>query len=200
MYDAILRAETYRRYGGVCHSTAGNWLFCFRRWRDPRDSEDLEALEREYASLCSAFPRFAASCSKDRFLACIVSVCAPWFAKIRDEPPTFSLQERGDTALSPRRSPTPPQLPPATPASSDADATQAVSEAADVAFEPDAPSGTPMPAISAVAYADEMFEDVSALWEPCSRWPGVGADTILDAEITDALRAADPPCFWEHAV
>jgi hypothetical protein len=71
-------AEIYHRNQS---STAGNWLFCFRRWRDPRNTEDLEVLEREYARLCSAFPRFADACSKDRFLSCIDDICSSWLPK-----------------------------------------------------------------------------------------------------------------------
>lgn len=63
-------------------SSAGFWLLCFRRWRTPQNIEDREALEREYASLSSAFPRFATACSTERFLVCIAGVHNSWVAKL----------------------------------------------------------------------------------------------------------------------
>jgi hypothetical protein len=175
--------------------SAGNWLFCFRRWRDPRDSEDLEALEREYARLCSSFPRFAAACSKDRFISCIAGICTTWSAKSRDEPPKSPLQESGDALSTPPHSPpTLPtkRLPPknfAAAAVAEAGAAAAPAAAAGGALELDEPPARPMPAASDT---DDAFEDVSMLWEPCVCGPSwADADAAFDGEleIVHALRA-----------
>eukprot|EP00291_Cryptomonas_curvata_P024543 CAMPEP_0172161908 /NCGR_PEP_ID=MMETSP1050-20130122/6378_1 /TAXON_ID=233186 /ORGANISM="Cryptomonas curvata, Strain CCAP979/52" /LENGTH=111 /DNA_ID=CAMNT_0012831841 /DNA_START=248 /DNA_END=579 /DNA_ORIENTATION=+ len=66
-------------------SSAGNWLFCNRRWLDPRDADDLCILEREYMRLCSRFPRFAACC-QSRFLDVLTDVCSSWTVKTADSP------------------------------------------------------------------------------------------------------------------
>jgi hypothetical protein len=103
------RSNSLIYHSRTAHSTAGNWLFSHRRWRDPRDSEDLEALEREYARLCSSFPRFATACSKDRFISCIAGICASWIPRVGCSAAPYSPQ-----AVSPLPSacntPPPPPL------------------------------------------------------------------------------------------
>jgi hypothetical protein len=66
-------------------STAGNWLFCNRRWLDPRDADDRSILEQEYTRLCGSFPRFAA-CTKKRFFEVLTDVCESWTVKTADLP------------------------------------------------------------------------------------------------------------------
>ena len=61
----------------VHNSSAGNWLFCHRRWLDPRIPEELQILDRNYDGLCATFPGFA-SCSKANFLQILTDVCASW--------------------------------------------------------------------------------------------------------------------------
>ncbi|KAJ1476671.1 hypothetical protein T484DRAFT_1965163 [Baffinella frigidus] len=47
---------------------AGMYLFCMRRWRDPRDPVDLEHLSQGWKELCALFPVNTANCTLDRFL------------------------------------------------------------------------------------------------------------------------------------
>ena len=144
-------------------SSAGNWLFCFRRWRNPHNIEDLEALEREYVRLCSAFPRFAAACSKERFLSCIASVYDSWAAKIpamAQNHPSNLLHIKSQLQALPVGSALP----------------QAAGTEATVAAEP--------------SDAAESFEDVLALWEPCSAEPGCDCVTF-ELVYADADGAAE---------
>jgi len=47
---------------------AGMYLFCMRRWRDPRDATDLEELSHGWKELCALFPVNTADCTLDRFI------------------------------------------------------------------------------------------------------------------------------------
>jgi hypothetical protein len=62
--------------------TAGNWLFCNRRWLDPAQAEDRAQLDRAYGALCASFPAFA-SCSKADFLRTLAEVAGNWANRIR---------------------------------------------------------------------------------------------------------------------
>ena len=62
---------------------AGSWLFCNRRWLDPRVSRERDILEANYATLCTTFPSFR-SCSKARFIENVTEVCASWSKLLED--------------------------------------------------------------------------------------------------------------------
>ena len=53
--------------------SAGNWLFCNRRWLDPSHPQDRARLDAGYDALCAAFPAFAA-CPRAAFLARLARV------------------------------------------------------------------------------------------------------------------------------
>ena len=53
---------------------AGNWLFCNRRWLNPKDPKDRMNLEYNYDSLTAKFPAFA-RCPRYSFLQCLTEVC-----------------------------------------------------------------------------------------------------------------------------
>ena len=57
--------------------TAGNWLFCNRRWLNPIEDNDRVVLEDNYLMLCKRFPPFA-SCTQKHFLQCLRDVCTSW--------------------------------------------------------------------------------------------------------------------------
>jgi hypothetical protein len=60
-------------------SSAGNWLFRFRRWLDPADPEDAAALNANIDCLCALFPPVAAaSCGRDGILRAVGDVAARW--------------------------------------------------------------------------------------------------------------------------
>lgn len=61
--------------------TAGNWLFCNRRWLNPADAEDRRALEQAYDTLCVKHPAFT-SCTKSEFLQRLHDVCRTWNERI----------------------------------------------------------------------------------------------------------------------
>ena len=56
---------------------AGNWLFSYRRWRDPRTADDRAELEAGYDDLVALFPAFA-RCPRDRFLVVVAEICTSW--------------------------------------------------------------------------------------------------------------------------
>ncbi len=62
--------------------TAGNWLFCNRRWLNPEDAEDRAHLERAYATLCASFPAFA-TCPRAEFFRTLAEVAGSWAHRIR---------------------------------------------------------------------------------------------------------------------
>ena len=57
---------------------AGNWLFHGRRWLNPHDPADRALLDSNYTALARAFPPFAASCDRPRFLEILADVAAKW--------------------------------------------------------------------------------------------------------------------------
>ena len=57
---------------------AGNWLFSGHRWLDPSDQDSLTKLQREYSTLCSLCPAFAAACPASRFIAAVADVTESW--------------------------------------------------------------------------------------------------------------------------
>ena len=65
--------------------TAGNWLFCNRRWLDPLKREERERLESSYDKLCESFPVFA-RCSKAQFIQCLMDVTIAWSDRINEVP------------------------------------------------------------------------------------------------------------------
>jgi hypothetical protein len=78
-------------------SVAGNWLFHGRRWRNPENRKDRDALNAGYDALVAAFPVFS-RCSRDRFLKTISGFCASW---------SCSSQRGRDVPFPPGPSPTP---------------------------------------------------------------------------------------------
>jgi hypothetical protein len=61
--------------------SAGNWLFRFRRWLDPADSEDAAALIANLDCLCALFPAISsalATCGRDGFIRAIGEVVVRW--------------------------------------------------------------------------------------------------------------------------
>jgi hypothetical protein len=64
-------------------STAGNWLFCNRRWLNPLDREDRQTLDHNYDKLCLVFPAFA-RCSKATFIHVLMDVSISWSDRIKD--------------------------------------------------------------------------------------------------------------------
>eukprot|EP00291_Cryptomonas_curvata_P009805 CAMPEP_0172183184 /NCGR_PEP_ID=MMETSP1050-20130122/18836_1 /TAXON_ID=233186 /ORGANISM="Cryptomonas curvata, Strain CCAP979/52" /LENGTH=219 /DNA_ID=CAMNT_0012856757 /DNA_START=358 /DNA_END=1014 /DNA_ORIENTATION=+ len=58
-------------------SSAGNWLFCNRRWLEPSDSVDRANLEKNYDMLSQLYPEFSA-CSKADFLLHLSQVTTAW--------------------------------------------------------------------------------------------------------------------------
>jgi hypothetical protein len=64
-------------------STAGNWLFCNRRWLNPLDREDRQTLDHNYDKLCLVFPAFA-RCSKATFIHVLMDVSISWSDRIGD--------------------------------------------------------------------------------------------------------------------
>ena len=64
-------------------STAGNWLFCNRRWLNPQDCDDWVTLDHNYDKLCLAFPAFA-RCSKATFIHVLMDVSISWSDRIKD--------------------------------------------------------------------------------------------------------------------
>jgi hypothetical protein len=64
-------------------SVAGNWLFSGRRWRNPHNTMDREALDAGYDALVATFPDFS-RCSRDHFLATISGFCASWSRSTRN--------------------------------------------------------------------------------------------------------------------
>jgi len=67
----------------ACCSTAGNWLFCNRRWLNPLNREERITLESNYEKLCVAFP-IIARCSKKRFIQCVMDVSISWSDRIEE--------------------------------------------------------------------------------------------------------------------
>ena len=67
--------------------SAGNWLFCNRRWLDPSHPQDRARLDAGYDALCAAFPAFAA-CPRAAFLARLAHVSAAWSAAQHRPPRT----------------------------------------------------------------------------------------------------------------
>jgi hypothetical protein len=63
-------------------STAGNWLFCNRRWLNPLNREERKTLETNYETLCAAFPILAMRCPKANFIQCIMDVSITWSERI----------------------------------------------------------------------------------------------------------------------
>ena len=61
----------------MCRS-AGNWLFCNRRWLNPDDQDDRAVLEENYTALASMFPEFAAACSRVDFFVHLSEVIGLW--------------------------------------------------------------------------------------------------------------------------
>ena len=61
-----------------CCRSAGNWLFCNRRWLNPEDPTDRSLLEENYATLASMFPEFGAVCSKANFILKLSEVIGTW--------------------------------------------------------------------------------------------------------------------------
>ena len=57
---------------------AGNWLFHGRRWLNPLDPADRALLDSNYAALARAFPHFAASCDRPRFLEVLADIATDW--------------------------------------------------------------------------------------------------------------------------
>ena len=66
-------------------STAGNWLFCNRRWLDPLKRDEREKLEHNYDKLCASFPAFA-RCSKNMFIQFLMDVTVAWTERIAETP------------------------------------------------------------------------------------------------------------------
>ena len=66
-------------------STAGNWLFCNRRWLDPLKRDERERLEHNYNKLCTAFPVFA-RCSKAKFIQSLMDVNIAWSDRLGATP------------------------------------------------------------------------------------------------------------------
>jgi hypothetical protein len=67
----------------ACRSTAGNWLFCNRRWLNPLNREERITLESNYEKLCTSFPVIA-RCSKKRFIQCVMDVSISWSDRIEE--------------------------------------------------------------------------------------------------------------------
>jgi hypothetical protein len=63
-------------------STAGNWLFCNRRWLNPVNREERRLLESNYDALCASFPVIATICTKARFIHCVMDVFMAWSDRI----------------------------------------------------------------------------------------------------------------------
>ena len=57
--------------------SAGNWLFCNRRWLNPSFPPDRARLDAGYDALCAAFPA-AAACPRSIFLTRIAHVSTAW--------------------------------------------------------------------------------------------------------------------------
>jgi hypothetical protein len=65
-------------------STAGNWLFCNRRWLDPLNRDERQILESNYDGLCASFPVIATMCTKARFILCVMDVHVAWSDRIAE--------------------------------------------------------------------------------------------------------------------
>ena len=64
---------------------AGNWLFCGRRWVDPSTADGRSKLIQSYADLCARFPALRSTCTEDRFLYILSTVCAKWTLRVRSD-------------------------------------------------------------------------------------------------------------------
>eukprot|EP00292_Cryptomonas_paramecium_P023458 CAMPEP_0113697362 /NCGR_PEP_ID=MMETSP0038_2-20120614/22093_1 /TAXON_ID=2898 /ORGANISM="Cryptomonas paramecium" /LENGTH=187 /DNA_ID=CAMNT_0000620367 /DNA_START=33 /DNA_END=592 /DNA_ORIENTATION=+ /assembly_acc=CAM_ASM_000170 len=85
---------------------AGDLVFCRRRWLRPSNPADRQVLERNYESLCFAFPCFS-SCPLPTFLDTLENVAASWsvvLSKIRSRMPDAKLC----STTNPSAAPTPP--------------------------------------------------------------------------------------------
>ena len=67
--------------------SAGNWLFCHRRWLDPRIPEERQILDSNYDGLCATFPGFA-TCSKADYIKILADVCEAWSSRAGEPEPS----------------------------------------------------------------------------------------------------------------
>ena len=81
------------------YRSAGNWLFCNRRWLDRADPADRARLDSGYDALCHSFPAFLASCPRDVFMGHLSAVSEAWIATIKKNWERRSLQA-AQSALS----------------------------------------------------------------------------------------------------
>jgi hypothetical protein len=64
-------------------SSAGNWLFCNRKWLNPLDLADRLQLEINYDALSGAYPEFL-SCPKPIFIQHVADVAAAWTNRLKE--------------------------------------------------------------------------------------------------------------------
>jgi hypothetical protein len=110
-YFKICELHSRSNNGHCIRSVAGFWLFSGRRWRNPQNRKDREALVAGYDSLVETFPVFSL-CSRHFFFSTISSFCASWYrsthnnlhdlsdsssTSIDDEPPPWHDDDDGSS-------------------------------------------------------------------------------------------------------
>jgi hypothetical protein len=90
---------------------AGNWLFCNRRWLNPKDPKDRMNLEYNYDALTAKFPAFA-RCPRFGFLQCLTEVCTAASSERANDYRTANLSPSPDADLDREDSWTPESTPP----------------------------------------------------------------------------------------
>ena len=84
--------------------TAGNWLFCNRRWLNPLKRDEREKLEQNYDKLCASFPAFA-RCSKTMFIQFLMDVTVAWTERIAETPRRSAAAAALSAHAPPRQDP-----------------------------------------------------------------------------------------------
>ena len=93
MYSSLLTHIPIRR-------SAGNWLFRGRRWLDPANPEDRNALNVNYDRICIQFPEFEAACRRDKFIAALGAVAGRWAALCKNGQDASRLSKHTPTPLA----------------------------------------------------------------------------------------------------
>jgi hypothetical protein len=139
---------------------AGNWLFCNRRWLNPKDPKDRMNLEYNYDALTAKFPAFA-RCPRFGFLQCLTEVCTAASSERANDYRAATLSPSPDADFDREDSWTPEPTPPPLSAAASCSPTPCAA-----AFDPPPPAalatweGLPAPAAGGNYFAQISFAEI----------------------------------------